>query len=52
MPQMAPLMWLPLMLMIVVAYVIFMTINYFFTLAVSDEKSTFKSSLMEKTWKW
>nr|YP_009294932.1 ATP synthase F0 subunit 8 [Filhollianassa ceramica]ANW37026.1 ATP synthase F0 subunit 8 [Filhollianassa ceramica] len=52
MPQMAPLMWLPLMLMIVLTFMIFMTMNYFFSFVKSDSKSVQKTELLEKTWQW
>nr|ASS30654.1 ATP synthase F0 subunit 8 [Gastroptychus investigatoris] len=52
MPQMAPLLWFNLMLMFLVCFMLFITMNYF--MFKYSQISTPKSDYMneEKNWKW
>nr|YP_009509635.1 ATP synthase F0 subunit 8 [Curtonida isos]AUN45052.1 ATP synthase F0 subunit 8 [Curtonida isos] len=52
MPQMAPLMWLNLMIMFLISFMLFLIVNYFmFTpkKILSEDKLI---SSPNKTWKW
>nr|YP_010954722.1 ATP synthase F0 subunit 8 [Dorcus rectus]WMW30107.1 ATP synthase F0 subunit 8 [Dorcus rectus] len=51
MPQMAPLNWLPLMLMFTVILIIISIINYFITNQYPKNLLLSKVSLL-KSWKW
>nr|YP_009255524.1 ATP synthase F0 subunit 8 [Grimothea gregaria]AND82238.1 ATP synthase F0 subunit 8 [Grimothea gregaria] len=52
MPQMAPLMWLNLMVMFLLSFAIFMIINYFMTTPKKISSEAKLISHPNKIWKW
>nr|YP_009353720.1 ATP synthase F0 subunit 8 [Neotrypaea harmandi]BAX02574.1 ATP synthase F0 subunit 8 [Neotrypaea harmandi] len=52
MPQMSPLMWLVLMMMVVVIYSFFMAVNYFAYQTSCVESTEFTKKSHQKTWQW
>nr|ASS30680.1 ATP synthase F0 subunit 8 [Lomis hirta] len=52
MPQMAPLMWLNLMIMFLMSLMLFFIINYFNSTPKTIDSSTLSLQPSEKLWKW
>nr|YP_007025687.1 ATP synthase F0 subunit 8 [Neotrypaea thermophila]AEW68326.1 ATP synthase F0 subunit 8 [Neotrypaea thermophila] len=52
MPQMSPLMWLVLMMMVVVIYSFFMAVNYFTYQTLCVESTEFVKKSHQKLWQW
>nr|YP_009231706.1 ATP synthase F0 subunit 8 [Moloha majora]ALZ50224.1 ATPase 8 [Moloha majora] len=52
MPQMAPLMWLYLMIFFIMSLLLFMMMNYFIKPYQKNEKFIMNYNDSEKTWKW
>nr|YP_010470979.1 ATP synthase F0 subunit 8 [Allogalathea elegans]UVF62808.1 ATP synthase F0 subunit 8 [Allogalathea elegans] len=52
MPQMAPMMWVNLMIMTLISFICFMIINYFIFLPKKKSSNLENFIPMEKTWKW
>nr|NP_150620.1 ATP synthase F0 subunit 8 [Pagurus longicarpus]AAF63424.1 ATPase8 [Pagurus longicarpus] len=52
MPQMAPMMWLNLMFMFLVAFLLFFISNYYLSSPEKMEKEKMLIKSEEKSWKW
>nr|AGA56221.1 ATP synthase F0 subunit 8 [Neaxius acanthus] len=52
MPQMAPLLWLNLMVMFLIGYFLFYSMTYFIKIPIKPSSSKFSIKIMQKNWMW
>nr|QUL61640.1 ATP synthase F0 subunit 8 [Coenobita rugosus] len=52
MPQMAPILWLNLVIMFLVTFVVFIVMNYYISVPKKIDSSSEIISIKEKAWKW
>nr|YP_009671882.1 ATP synthase F0 subunit 8 [Axianassa australis]QCX31742.1 ATP synthase F0 subunit 8 [Axianassa australis] len=52
MPQMAPLMWLYLLLFFILCFIVFIIMNYFSSIPPKMDTSPLQHHTTAKTWKW
>nr|YP_009379190.1 ATP synthase F0 subunit 8 [Kiwa tyleri]ARQ27013.1 ATP synthase F0 subunit 8 [Kiwa tyleri] len=52
MPQMAPLLWLNLMLMFLISFILFFIMNYFIYIPSKMESYKKLMNFQNKFWKW
>nr|YP_009922388.1 ATP synthase F0 subunit 8 [Coenobita brevimanus]ASS30602.1 ATP synthase F0 subunit 8 [Coenobita brevimanus]QNA48312.1 ATP synthase protein 8 [Coenobita brevimanus]QUL61627.1 ATP synthase F0 subunit 8 [Coenobita brevimanus] len=52
MPQMAPILWLNLVIMFLITFIVFIVMNYYISVPKKIESSSAEIGIVEKIWKW